>query len=425
MAGATDRSAPLNASPAPRVAMIIQRFRPEFSGQGIQMEQLCGALGRRRRFDAVVLTSIRGSASELETCDGYHVRRLRADLIPGFRSRSSLWMPTFGLRVLLELLRLPRVDVVHVHGLNDGLYGAYAFCRRRGVPLIFEMTLMGVDDPLSALAAHHFLASARYRAYRGCDAYVAMSRAFLPAYAAAGMPADRLHVIPQGVDTGRFRPLDVAARRIVRTELGCGPEDPLVVFVGSLIERKGVDVLLAAWAAVHERRPNARLVLVGRDEFEPASPERHFLEHQLARLPETARETVRRVGLRDDPERLLGAADAFAFPSRREGFGSAIVEAMACRVPCVVARLDGITDFVFGAPIDGPGGGSGDGVVVPQEEPEALSRALLDLLDRPDWAADVAAAGLQRARARFDLETVVAPAYEALYAGVITQGPRT
>ena len=238
------------------------------------------------------------------------------------------------------------------------------------------------------------------------------------------MPADRLHVIPQGVDTGRFRPLDVAARRAVRTELGCGPEDPLVVFVGSLIERKGVDVLLAAWAAVHERRPAARLVLVGRDAFEPASPERQFLERQLAQLPEDARKTVRRVGLRDDPERLVGAADAFAFPSRREGFGSAIVEAMACRVPCVVARLDGITDFVFGAPVNGPGGGPGDGVVVPQDEPGDLSRALLELLDRPDWAAEVAAAGLQRARAHFDLETVVAPAYEALYADVIKQGPR-
>jgi glycosyltransferase involved in cell wall biosynthesis len=101
-----------------------------------------------------------------------------------------------------------------------------------------------------------------------------------------------------------------------------------------------------------------------------------------------------------------------------------IVEAMACGLPCVVARLDGITDFVFGAPIDGPGSDTGDGVVVPQEEPAALSRALLDLFDRPAWAAGVAAAGLQRARARFDLDAVVAPAYEALYDEVIARGPR-
>ena len=107
-----------------------------------------------------------------------------------------------------------------------------------------------------------------------------------------------------------------------------------------------------------------------------------------------------------------------------KGSAPRIVEAMACRVPCVVARLDGITDFVFGAPVNGPGGGPGDGVVVPQDEPGDLSRALLELLDRPDWAAEVAAAGLQRARAHFDLETVVAPAYEALYADVIKQGPR-
>jgi glycosyltransferase involved in cell wall biosynthesis len=408
-----------------RVAMVIQRFRPEFSGQGIQVEHLCRALARRGA-EPMVLASIRGGPSEWEACEGFRVRRVRCDLLPGSTSLGSVWMPTFGLRVLMALLLEPKVDVVHVHGLNDGIYGAYAFCRLRGVPLVFEMTLMGVDDPSSALATRQMFAGARRRVFRGCDAYVAMSRAFLPSYARAGMPPDRLHVIPQGVDTGRFRPFDEDARAAVRAELGISVSAPVIVFVGSLIERKGIDVLLDAWARVHAQRPDARLLLVGPDTFEPGSHDRRFLDGRFAALPSAARAAVQRTGVRDDPERLLASADIFVFPSRREGFGSVIIEAMACGVPSVVARLDGITDFLFAAPIQAgatASGQAGDGIVVPQQDASCLADIVLRLLAEPRWARAIGLAGLDTVRERFDFDTAIAPAYGDLYARLTTRGP--
>ena len=419
--GSVEHMPPLTVTPGLRVAMVLQRFRPEFSGQGIQMEQLCQALARRGT-SPIVLSSTRGRASHWEDCDGYRIRRLRTDLLPGSANRSHLWMPTFGLRVLLELLRLDRVDVVHVHGLNDGIYGAYAFCRMRGTPLVFEMTLMGVDDPVSVFAARRFMARARHRAYRNCDAYVAMSRAFLPSYSAAGMPASRLHVIPQGVDTHRFRPMSTDLRASVRAGIGCSPSAPVVAFAGSLIERKGIDVLLAAWERIHARLPQARLLLIGPDDFPAGSADRPFLEAQLARVSSAARAAVHRLGLRSDLEQLLGAADLFAFPSRREGFGSVIIEAMASGLPCVVARLDGITDFLFSSPIPAKllvPSVLGDGVVIPQDDPGALADAALSLLSAPNWAGQIAAAGLRTARERFDLDRAIAPAYERLYTGLV------
>jgi glycosyltransferase involved in cell wall biosynthesis len=198
-----------------------------------------------------------------------------------------------------------------------------------------------------------------------------------------------------------------------------------VVFVGSLIARKGVDVLLDAWTEVHARHAEARLFLVGRDDFEDGSEDRRFLDERFASLPAGVRASIQRTGVRDDPERFLGAADVFVFPSRREGFGSVIIEAMACGLPCVVARLEGITDFLFSAPIqagDSMTGETGDGVVVPQGDARSLANALLALLARPRWAAAIAAAGLRTARERFDFDGVIAPAYERLYQDLVPGG---
>lgn len=333
-------------------------------------------------------------------------------------------MPIFGLRVALGLLRLPRVDVVHVHGLSDALYGALIYCRLRSVPLVFEMTLIGADDPATALATRQRLARLRRAAYRACDAYVAMSAAFLPSYEAAGLPAARLHLIPQGVDVDRFRPRAPADRAHVRAAAGIAPSDRVVVFVGSLIERKGLDVLLSAWTRVHEQRTDTHLVLVGRNTFPPGSADATFLASQFGRLSAAAAASVHVVGLCDNPEMWMAAADVFAFPSRREGFGSVIIEAMACGLPCVVATLDGITDFVFASPVDATHTGTwaGDGVVVPQDDPDTLSRALLRLLNEHGTAELVGRAALARAHAAFDMDRVVAPAYERLYASVIDRG---
>ena len=78
----------------------------------------------------------------------------------------------------------------------------------------------------------------------------------------------------------------------------------------------------------------------------------------------------------------MQAADVFVFPSRREGFGTVMVEAMACGLPCVVTELPGITDFIFGA--------SGErGVIVQQEDDRALAAAVVSVLADPARSARI------------------------------------
>lgn len=398
------------------VVMVIQRFRPYFSGQGVQLEELSKALVRRG-VDVTVIAALRGQdAPREERSDGVSIHRLRCDL-PGrgdSRLRRRLWSPVFALRTFLHLLGSgAAIDLIHVHGANDALYAAWAFGRLRRVPVLFEMTLMGVDDPPTIRDSKHWFAALRYAIYRRFAGYVAMSPALAEAYGQAGLPKRRLRMIPQGVDVEKYRPAD--DRAALRRELGAADDEPVLVFLGSLVERKGVDLLLAAWNQIHRARPSARLWLVGRDRFEDDPAAERFLERWLATVSPSALARIRRFGVRGDAERVLQAADAFLFPSRREGFGTAIIEAMACGLSCVVAELRGITDYIFAAPPKEPSAPRADsGLIVPGEDPTALANAALALLSNPARAAIMGAAARERVCERFAMGRI-ADEYLAWY----------
>jgi len=390
------------------VTMVIQRLRPMFSGQGVQVEELCRQLAVRG-IDVTILTAGSGRQPRWESIDGYRVRRLRADipllsrwLRPG-RFRSEI----FGIKTLLWLLLHGwRTQIVHAHAQSDALYTAWLFTRVRRTPLIFEMTLLGTDDAGSFAGNTHRLARLRNARFRRCDGFVAISPALARAYEASGLPAEKLRLIPQGVDTERFRPAtDKSARRAA---LGLPADAPLVVFVGSLIARKGIDVLLDAWGGIQSRFPDATLALVGRDTFDDDAEATDFLRARLEGLPAEARQRVLRAGVQDAVEQWLAAADVFAFPSRREGFGTVMIEAMACGLPCVVAELPDITDFIF----DGP---EACGIVVPQDDPGALAARVNELLADVTRRESIGAAARRRAIERFAIERI-ADDYLGFYA---------
>ena len=391
--------------------MIIQRFRPRFSGQGVQLEALVRELAAQGAETTIYTAAPRGTRSAVEICAGYTIRRLPVHLLPG----GVLWMPIFAVRVLLALWR-DRPDVVHVHTLTDGLYSAWVYGRLRGVPVIFEMTLIGDDDPLSVRANPARPRALRWRMFRSCDGYVAMSPAFLDPYRQAALPADRVRLIPQGVDTARFRLGDEPHRLQIRRQLTLDDDAELVVFVGSLVRRKGIDILLRAWQTIHAQRPDAHLVLVGNDTFASDDPNGDLLRHCLAELPPAAGTHVHRLGIRADTEAIVGASDVFVLPTRREGFGSAIIEAMACSLPCVVTELHGITDFIFAAPTSASlqADAETDGVVVTQENTDEVATAVCRLLADPALRRSLGRAARARAVAGFEMSSIAA-SYLAYY----------
>jgi glycosyltransferase involved in cell wall biosynthesis len=244
---------------------------------------------------------------------------------------------------------------------------------------------------------------------RDAEAFVAMSRAIGDEMVAAGVPAERVFVLPHGVDTGRFRPAEPAERAALRERLGL-PEGILAAWTGRLLRGKGLETLLEALARLGGDVPDLRVVLVGSGEGQALSVEddlrRRAAESDLAGRVVFA-------GRLEGVEHALRASDLFAFPSVFEGLGISLVEAAACGLPAVASRTGGIVDVVD----DGR-----SGLLVPPADPAALAEGLRALATDADRRAALGREARRVALARFDERDAV-DRYRAVFRGVTPRRP--
>lgn len=145
-----------------------------------------------------------------------------------------------------------------------------------------------------------------------------------------GIPRAKVHVVPRGRDPQRFPFRDAEARRHTRADLGLSADVPVVLAVGRLEPQKGLQHLIAALPQVRFAHPDVVLLIAGKDGRAGAEL-RSSAAHSGAE--------VRFLGHRGDVAALLAAADAFCFPSEREGFGGVLVEALAVGCPIVASTI--------------------------------------------------------------------------------------
>jgi phosphatidylinositol alpha-1,6-mannosyltransferase len=201
-----------------------------------------------------------------------------------------------------------------------------------------------------------------------------------------------LTVVPPGVDTERFHPLEADRRAAIRHRLGLPADGRLVLSVSRLVPRKGMDVLIEAGARLAEGRPDLVVAVAG------AGRDRGRLE----RLARKAGAPVRFLGRISDADLpgLYACADVFAMCCRnrwgsleQEGFGIVFLEAAASGLPAVAGASGGAADAVA----DGR-----TGVVVHRPaDPVAVVAALAPLLDHPDRCRAMGAAARTRVEAEF------------------------
>ena len=283
-------------------------------------------------------------------------------------------------RALLRLIREEGCAALLCQEYEDARFDVCVAVGRRADVPVFG-TFQGADYQLSRLER-----PVRPRSIRASAGLIVGARRELERVRAAyGVPAQKLAHVVNPVDAGLWRPADGAA---IRRELDI-PESALVVtWHGQMqLRRKGLDVLLDAWQLLGEAR-DAHLVLVGAGED----------TGEIARRARAARRVHLVQEWVQDRERMraiLSSADVYVFPSRHEGLPVAPLEAMACGLPVVGADATGVADVV-----------GETGIVVPRDDPDALARALVELLDDTGRRAELGRAARIRVERSFALEPV-------------------
>lgn len=251
----------------------------------------------------------------------------------------------------------------------------------------------------------------------GRTRYFAVSHAMARAWAASGVPTDRITIVPNGVDTDAFPAATPASVHDARAALGIAEDTPTVLYYGRLTRSKGVLALLEAWGGVRttaaarvpvttppvagHTAPAPLLVLAG-----ALYPEEADAVH--AAIDALPAGSVLVLPERDDVVPLLHAADVVVAPSiEPEGFGRVVVEAMSAGRPVVAAASGGTGEIL-----------SGDWAqyTVDPADADALAEKLLDTLDDAERDPSLAARCRAYVRDRYGREPHVRALLQALLA---------
>jgi glycosyltransferase involved in cell wall biosynthesis len=323
---------------------------------------------------------------------GMYLRRMlpEGNRLKGLLS-FALYLPA-TLRRLRRWLDRVQAEVVHVHFLIP--QGLYVSAIRPGARWRLAITFHGTDAYALPQRAPLYRALVR-RAARGADAITAVSGDLLRAVREA-IPGLRVpaRVILNGNPLVRPRPAAAPSPAVATP-----PPDGHVLAVGSLIARKGYDVLIRAVRRARDRGRELDVAVVG------TGPE----ADRLAALSRELGVADRVLLLGEVPHVELGTfyqrAGCFAHCAREEAFGLVLLEAMSCGKPVVATRVNGIPEIVRHGET---------GLLVPPDDPDALAEALLALDADPALRARLGEAG--RRLAETDVTwTRVLDGYEALY----------
>lgn len=386
-----------------RILHVTPSFYPAWAYGGIPRcaYELCRSLSTQGEQVTVWTTDVfdgkRRLPEQETTVDGIFIRRFR-NLSNRLAYDRQLYLP---LGVWGAAQRdLDEFDLVHIHSHRhflEAVIGSAA--QRRDLPCVFtgNGTVPAIEryvfikrHIVDRLGARSFL--------RRAAACIAVSQAEIPHYTNAGVERHRVHVVPNGIRLDEFDVLRPPGSFRRAHSLGDGP---LVVFVGKITPRKGVDVLLRALALLPG---DVQLVVAG-----------NFMMSE-----EPIRKLVRDLGLESRvrfPGLLLGDdrnsayvdADVVAYPSTDEIFGLVAAEALMCGAPVVVCGDSGCGELVQAAQ---------GGLLVPYGDEAALAKALRRLVENRRTRDQMAERGKEYVVSNLSWERIAERTRE-VYRGVV------
>lgn len=326
----------------------------------------------------VTVGCLRKEGPLLEKLTGSPLRIVEVDLGKGIDSPSGI----LGIIRLARYLRREKFEILHAHDLWSNMVGMAAATLARTPVRITSQRDLSHDAWYSGYkrTVLRFL-------QRRSSVVVANAKAIRDGLVPERIPLEKTCVIYNGVDIDRFEAAGSHRSILFPSSEGL----KLIVMVGNMIsDVKGHSVLIAAAPEIISRHPHVRFVLVGE------GPRCAEFEAQVANLG--LGEYFLFLGRRSDVPEILAGSDIAVLPSLAEGLPNAVLEYLAAGLPVVASALGGNLEIIRD---------NVNGLLIPPRDNEALSTALLRLLDDPRFAADLARAGKAHVAGNFSFASLV------------------
>jgi len=323
---------------------------------------------------------------------------------------SSATSSAYGIEYLLKSLiasaklrKENQFDLVHGHsGYLPYALGTALAGRVLGVPTVHQVycpVSERLDGDQRKLVLH---SSISRRVLNMVDRITAVSYNVLLSLQSLGVRPDKIVQVPMAVDVNAF---SVAPPDSLH--------EPTVLFVGSLLRKKGIDVLLDAMARVLAQLPQARLVVTLEQKHRGFDERLVEIEGRVNELDIGSQ--VTRLGMVDDMPALMASASVVVVPSLSTvgvtDYPMVALEAMAAGKPVIATRVGGIPEILHHQET---------GLLVEPGDSDQLAQALLRVLGNPNWGYELGRRGAAIARDRFDLRHAAA-ATSALYEALLKQ----
>ena len=310
-----------------KIAIVRQKYTP-FGGAERFVQRALGGLRAQGVEVTVIAREWAGDAAGVLRCDPFYLGRTWRDV--GFAHYVQRIIAEGRFDLVQSHERIPGC---HVYRAGDGVHATWLELRDRARGGIARLLTSRSPwhrytlDAEAAMFAHPALRAVICNSQMVKDD---IARRF-------GLPPDRLHVIHNGVDLEHFHPgLRDEHRARLRAELGIAADAPVILFVGSGFERKGVPTLMRALAGMKHQAAHA--IVVGKDRSQKL----------CERLAQTlgVDERMHFVGGQQDVRPYYGAADVFCLPTLYDPMPNAALEALACGLPVVSSTTCGVRELL-------------------------------------------------------------------------------
>lgn len=351
------------------ICFVTANIPPDFSGAGKRAFNMARFMSQRG-FKVLVLTRTK----VIHESENFTIKSIK-NLSVSQKNKSifryivkKIYTPVFFVRVFLELITL-NTKILHCFSIDSSLSLISIITSKitRKAKIILEVTQEGFDDPVSIKASKKRIIAPFFEQV---DAIVNISPLLEEKCRMAQVDSSKIKLIPNSVDENVFSPPLGTEKYDLKRKLNIDFEYVLL-HVGILRERKGVTDIIKVFGELSRKHDDIGLILAG----ETNKDEENAMYYQKLKkmvMDYGLNTKVVFTGNIEDVSEWMKAADIFVFASRKEGFGTVVIEAMSCGLPVVARKIEGITDFIIEH--------NNDGIIIDDNKGfvENIDRLLLD-----------------------------------------------